>query len=156
MELRIQIVAIAASGLLLVIVLELVRRRSLLERYALLWLLSGLVLLGLAIWKAVLENLATAIGIFYPPSALFVIAFGFILLLLLHFTTAVSRLSDQSKLLAQRVALLEARLVESQKQQAAAVQGAGRGEPPRAAPVTGAEVEAGDGEEPILERTVRR
>jgi hypothetical protein len=109
MELRIQIVAVVVAGLLLFGILELVRRRRLLERYALLWLFSAAVLLALAAWKGLLQTLAHAIGIFYPPSALFVIAFGFILILLLHFSVAVSRLADQSKVLAQRLALLEAR-----------------------------------------------
>jgi hypothetical protein len=108
MELRVQLVAIAATGILLVVVLELVRRRRLLERYALLWLFSALVLLGLGVWTGLLESVAGAIGIKYAPSALFVIAFGFILVLLLHFSVAVSRLSDQNKVLAQRVAMLEA------------------------------------------------
>ena len=109
MSVRIQIVAIVATVLLLLGVLELVRRRRLLERYALLWLLSALVLMALALWRGLLEEVAALVGIAYPPSALFVIAFGFILLLLLHFSIAVSRLSDQSKVLAQRVALLEER-----------------------------------------------
>src|SRR3954452_5738508 len=109
MALRIQIVAVLAAGLLLVGVLELVRRRRLLERYAILWLLSATVLLALAAWKGLLEKVASAIGIFYPPSALFVIAFAFILVLLLHFSVAVSRLAEQSKVLAQHLALLEAR-----------------------------------------------
>ena len=55
------------------------------------------------------ETIANTIGIIYPPNALFVIAFGFVLVLLLHFSIAVSRLADQSKVLAQRVALLEER-----------------------------------------------
>jgi hypothetical protein len=109
MEFRIQLVAIVASALLLLVILELVRQRRLLERYALLWLFSALVLLCLAVWKDVLETLAEAIGIFYPPNALFLIAFGFVLVLLLHFSLAVSRLSDQTKLLAQRLSLLEER-----------------------------------------------
>ena len=109
MEVRIQIVAVIATVLLLLGVLDLVRRRRLLERYALLWLFSALVLLCLSIWQGLLETLASVIGIAYPPSALFVIAFGFILLLLLHFSLAVSRLADQSKVLAQRLALLEER-----------------------------------------------
>ena len=109
MELRIQIVAVVASTGLLVLILELVRQRRLLERYALLWLLSALVLLGLALWKDVLETVATAIGVFYPPNALFLIAFGFVMVLLLHFSLAVSRLADQTKILAQRLALLEER-----------------------------------------------
>jgi hypothetical protein len=110
MESRVQLVALVGTGLLLLLVLELVRRRRLLERYALLWLFSGTVLLALAAWVGLLEDIAVAVGIQYAPSALFVIAFGFILLLLLHFSIAVSRLNDQSKVLAQRLALLEERL----------------------------------------------
>ena len=109
METRIQILAVVASGLLFLVVLELVRRRRLLERYALLWLLSAWVLLALAIWQGLLSDLAKAIGVIYPPNALFLIAFGFVLLLLLHFSLAVSRLTDQTKVLAQRLALLEER-----------------------------------------------
>jgi hypothetical protein len=110
METRIQLLAIVASGILLLIVLELVRRRRLLERYALLWLLSGVVLLILSTFRGLLEDAARVIGVEYPPSALFFIAFAFVLLLLLHFSVAVSRLADQSKVLAQRLALLEKRV----------------------------------------------
>jgi hypothetical protein len=109
METRIQILAVAASGLLFLVVLELVRRRRLLERYALLWLLSAWVLLALAVWQGLLSDLARVIGIIYPPNALFLIAFGFVLVLLLHFSLAVSRLTDQTKVLAQRLAILEER-----------------------------------------------
>jgi hypothetical protein len=61
------------------------------------------------VWKGLLTDLAHAVGIFYAPSALFVIAFGFVLVLLLHFSLAVSRMADQTKVLAQRLALLEQR-----------------------------------------------
>jgi hypothetical protein len=118
MDVRIQIVAILAAGGLLFVLLELVRRRSLLERYALLWLFSALVLLGLAVWRDLLEQVASALGVAYPPNALFLIAFGFVLVLLLHFSLAVSRLSDQSKVLAQRLALLEERLGRERRRQA--------------------------------------
>jgi hypothetical protein len=110
MDSRIQIVAIVAAGLLFVALLELVRQRRLLERYAILWLFSALVLLGLSVWRELLEKLASAIGVAYPPNALFLVAFGFVLVLLLHFSLAVSRLSDQSKVLAQRLALLEEKI----------------------------------------------
>ena len=110
MELRLQIVSIGATLALFVLVFELVRRRRLMERYALLWLFSTVVLLGLAVWKDLLEQVASAIGIFYAPSALFVVAFGFILAILLHFSLVISRLADQTKVLAQRVGLLQQRL----------------------------------------------
>jgi hypothetical protein len=107
MDLQLRLVAVAASLGLLVVVLELVRRRRLLERYALLWLASATLLVLLAAWGSLLDVASQAIGISYPPSGLFVIAFGFTIVLLLHFSVAVSRLADQSKVLAQRLAMLE-------------------------------------------------
>jgi hypothetical protein len=112
MQTRMQVVAILAALALLVIVLELVRRRRLMERYALLWLFSATVILALAIWQGALNQLAELMGIFSAPNALFFVAVGFILLLLLHFSAAMSRLSDQSKVLAQRHAILEQRVRE--------------------------------------------
>lgn len=110
MQARIQLVAIIGAAALLLTVLEMVRRRRLTERYALLWLLSGVVLLVLAVWSGALAKISHAMGVIYPPNALFFVGIGFILLLLLHFSSAVSRLSDQSDMLAQRQALLEERL----------------------------------------------
>jgi hypothetical protein len=128
MEVRVQIVAIVVSGALLLGVLELVRRRRFLERYALLWLFSALALLVLASWKGLLGMISSAIGVAYAPSALFVIAFGFILVLLLHFSLVVSRLADQNKVLAQRLALLEERQKEQQEQVSSAAVAASRHE----------------------------
>ena len=110
MAARIQLVAILGAGALLMVVLEMVRRRRLMERYALLWLLSAVVLLALASWSGALAKLSHLIGVIYPPNALFFIAFAFVLILLLHFSAAVSRLSDQTKVLAQRLALLDERV----------------------------------------------
>jgi hypothetical protein len=112
MALKLQLLAILASGVLLAIVFELLRRRRLIERYALIWLGSSVVLLGLAIWKGLLDKLAGWMGIAYPPNALFMIAFGFVLLLLLHFSLAISRLSNETKVLAQVVARLDRELRE--------------------------------------------
>jgi hypothetical protein len=110
MEIRIQLVAILGTAGLFAIVFELVRRRRLMERYALLWLFSAGVLLALALWRQLLEKVADAVGIFYPPSALFAIAFGFVLVLLLHFSLAVSRLTEQNKVLAQQLGRVQQRL----------------------------------------------
>jgi hypothetical protein len=100
------IVAVLVCGL----IFELVRRRRLMERYAILWLVAGVTLLVLALWKGLLTTLSHAVGIYYPPAALFAIGFLFVLVLLVHFSITVSRLSDQNKVLAQRLALLQQRL----------------------------------------------
>ncbi len=109
MDVRLRIVALVAIAILFLVVLDLVRRRRLLERYALLWLGSALALMALAAWGGLLEEVSSAIGVATPSNALFVAAFGFVLVLLLHFSIAVSRLTDQSKILAQRLAILEER-----------------------------------------------
>jgi hypothetical protein len=119
MDPRLQIVAIAGAVGLLLVVLDMVRRRALMERYALLWLLSSVVILGLAIWEDALNTLARQVGIVSAPNALFFVAVGFILLLLLHFSAAVSRLTDQSKVLAQHQAMLELQVRDMQRAQAA-------------------------------------
>jgi hypothetical protein len=110
MDTRIQIVAVAVTGGLFFLVFELVRRRRLMERYALLWLFATAVLLGLAIWRGLLEKISGAVGIAYAPSALFAVAFGFVLALLLHFSLVISRLADQNKVLAQKLGLLQERV----------------------------------------------
>jgi hypothetical protein len=120
MDNRIQIVAIVITASLLLLVFELVRRRRLMERYALLWLVSAVVLLNLAIWRNLLEDLASTLGIAYPPNAIFVVAFGFVLALLLHFSLAISRLSDETKVLAQEVARVDQELRSGLAQEAAA------------------------------------
>jgi hypothetical protein len=128
MDTRIQILAIIGAGALLLVVLELVRQRRLLERYALLWLVSAVFLLVLASWRGGLSSLANLVGIAYPPNALFFFAFAAILILLLHFSVAVSRLADQSKLLAQRVAMLDERLRRQERGPLAAADDGGEGE----------------------------
>lgn len=103
---RVQVFAIAGSALLFFFVLELVRRRHLAEPYAILWLLASGVLLVLSVWDSLLDKLADLVGIQTPANALFVIGFGFILVLLLSFSSVVSRLSRENKLLAQELARL--------------------------------------------------
>jgi hypothetical protein len=115
MDARLQIVAIVGAVGLLLVVLDMVRRRALMERYALLWLLSSVVIFGLAVWENALTTLARQIGIVSAPNALFFVAVGFILLLLLHFSAAVSRLTDQSKVLAQHQAMLEQQVRDLQR-----------------------------------------
>ncbi len=105
--LRVSIVAAIAALALLVVIFELIRSRRLQERYALLWLLTGLVIFVLAAWRGLLGWLADLVGIAYPPSALFVLASFFVLVVLLHYSTVISKLSEQNTILAQRLAILE-------------------------------------------------
>jgi hypothetical protein len=117
---RVQIVAIVVTILLFGLVLELVRRRRLVERYALLWMSAAFALLVLAIWRDLLEIGSDFLGIAVPANALFLVAFAVIFVLLLHFSVATSRLGDETKILAQEVA----RLDEQQRRMRAGPNGA--------------------------------
>ena len=111
---RVSIIGAAASLLLLLVVLELVRGRRLKERYALLWLATGIVLLVLSAWRDGLNAIAGWLGVTsYPPAVLFAVATLFILLVLLHYSTVISKLTDENVDLAQRIALLEERVGRS-------------------------------------------
>jgi hypothetical protein len=110
--LRISVAATIASILLILVVLELIRSRRLRERYALLWLATGVVLLVLSAWREALDTIAGWVGVTgYPPAVLFAVGILFILLVLLHYSTVISKLADQNVILAQRLALLENQLV---------------------------------------------
>jgi cell division protein FtsW (lipid II flippase) len=111
--LKVSIAAAVASLLLLLVVFELIRSRRLRERYALLWVVTGLALLVLSLWRGGLNTIASWVGIeTYPPAVLFAVAVLFILAVLLHYSTVISKLTDQHVVLAQRLALLELELSE--------------------------------------------
>ncbi len=106
-ETKAQIIALATTLAIFLLILELVRRRRLVERYALLWLSTAGVLLVLSIWTDGLEVIADAMGIAEPANAIFILAFGVVFLLLLNFSVATSRLSEETKILAQESARLD-------------------------------------------------
>jgi hypothetical protein len=110
---RISIAATVAAVVLLLVVFELIRSRRLRERYALLWLVTGLVLVALSAWRSGLNTIAGWVGVRgYPPAVLFAVGLLFVIVVLLHYSTVISRLSDQNTTLAQRLALLESRIAE--------------------------------------------
>ncbi len=77
------------------------------------------ILFVLSIWTDGLDVLADAMGIEEPANAIFILAFGTIFLLLLNFSVATSRLSEETKILAQETARLEQELREARGSDAA-------------------------------------
>ena len=109
----VSVVGAIASFALVIVVLELIRRGRLQERYALLWLATGAVLLVLSVWRGGLNTIARWLGVTgYPPAVLFAVGLLFVVLVLLHYSTVISKLADQNTILAQRLAILEAKLRE--------------------------------------------
>lgn len=105
-----QTFAVIASVLTLGIIGELVRRRRLREEYAWLWLLTGVLMVLLASWYGLIEGITHLIGAVTPTTTLFVFGLLFLLVVSVHFSVVISRLSQQVRRLVQELALLEAEL----------------------------------------------
>jgi hypothetical protein len=100
------------SVALLVYILEMVRRGRLREEYSILWLAGSLVILILSVKRDWLVWLSLAAGIAYPPTFLFLVGILFIILILVHFSIAISKLHQMNKRMAQELALLKEDLKE--------------------------------------------
>ena len=111
----VQIIAIIVSGLIFFAVIELIRRDHLKERYSLIWLAASIVLIIFSSWRGLLHFISLKLGIYYPPSLLFLLAIAFLLVLLLHFSTVISSQSDQNKRLAQEIGILRSRIDRMEK-----------------------------------------
>ncbi len=94
-------------------IIWLIRRRRLQERYAIIWICAAAGVLVFGIWTDALDVLANVTGIAYPPSALFLVVAIFLVLMLLHNSVTLSRLSSQNEALAQRIAMLDEALRRS-------------------------------------------
>jgi hypothetical protein len=110
MELRARLFAIALGIAVLLFVVNLVRTRKLKEEFALLWLLTAVVLVLAPLLIDYLDMMAHALGIEYPPAFIFVLAIICVLLVLFQFSMRISHFSEQIKVLTQELALLRARL----------------------------------------------
>jgi len=109
---RVTVVSIGASAALLLYILEMVRRRKLREEYSILWLFGSAVILVLSVKQDWLVGIAHAVGIVYPPSFLFLVGILFILLILIHFSIAISKLHQMNKKMAQEIALMKEKAMD--------------------------------------------
>lgn len=100
-----------------VLILELVRQRALREEYSLLWLGTASIMILVSVWRDLLHGLASFMGIAYPPNLLFLMASIFMALMLLYFSTVITRLTGENKEIAQEVALLRHEIENLRTQQ---------------------------------------
>jgi hypothetical protein len=110
MQVRVQIVSIMLGVVLLGVIFQLIRKNRLQEKYALLWITSAAIVLVLSVWRGLLETFASWVGIFYAPSALFLVALFCGMVIALHFSIVISDLAKQNKTLVQEIALLKEEL----------------------------------------------
>jgi hypothetical protein len=109
---RVQIIALAGSTILLLLILELVRRRRLAEEYSALWIVSALVLIGISLRRDTLDFAARWLGVYYPPAVLVLMLVGVISVASLSFSVILSRQKRQINWLIEENAIMAAELRE--------------------------------------------
>lgn len=105
--LTIQIISILGALLFLLFIFRLIVKGKLREEYSILWIGCTIVLIVFSVWRRGLEQVSLALGVFYPPSLVFLAAIFAILVFLVHLSVVVSKLQNQIKTLTQEMALLK-------------------------------------------------
>jgi hypothetical protein len=103
---RLTIVTGLTSLAVLAFIIELLRRRQLQEKYAILWLAVSIVMVPLAFFPSAVNSVATAIGFASGVSLVLFLGIVFLLLVCMHLSWEVSRLEEETRTLAEDVALL--------------------------------------------------
>jgi len=116
-SIQLQIAMLIAIGLYFIIVFQLLNRKSLNLKYTLLWLLSGIIMLVLAVFPQILGWLAALVGIYDPTNALFAFMFFCVIIILMSLTAIVSKLNEKSKQVIQALALMEKRVRDLEEEE---------------------------------------
>ena len=112
---KIQWLGIIFSLIILLSVIFLVRERLIKEKYSLVWLLIGLFVFVMSVFRGLLEGFSALIGVDYAPSAFFALLIAFAYLLLLNLSVSISGLKAQNKAITQELGLLRLRVEELEK-----------------------------------------
>jgi hypothetical protein len=107
---RIQYLSIIGSVAVLAFIFELTRKKKIGVQYAILWFFLGAAFLGLSIWRHGLDVISRAVGVVYPPAALFLLLILGAFAILVQFSVVISRLSAQSRKLAQELGVLKSEI----------------------------------------------
>lgn len=102
---EILVLAILFSISFIILIIFLIYKQKLKEQYSLLWLLLGISMIILSCNPSWLDTMAQWLNIIYAPALLFLVGIIFCLILILHLTIAISKLSDQIIRLTQEIAL---------------------------------------------------
>lgn len=119
------ILALGVTVPFLAFIVRLVRKRRLRAKYSFLWLLVGGAVFLLSVIPNLMEQIASLVGIIYPPAVLFLGAIMLLMFLGVHFSWELSRLEDRTRTLAEELALSNTRIAELER--VAAVRGATSG-----------------------------
>ncbi|GAB3941761.1 hypothetical protein GCM10028805_05440 [Spirosoma harenae] len=102
----IQIISIIGATLFMLTIFRLIIRGRLREEYSIIWILCTFVLILFSVWRHGLEQISAMLGVFYPPSLVFMAALFAILVFLVHLSVVISKLQNQIRDLTQEMAYM--------------------------------------------------
>jgi hypothetical protein len=106
--------------LLIVFIFELLRRRQLREKYAVLWLVVGLTILPFGFFPGIVDTVARHVGVASGASLMLFLAVIFLLLVCIHLSWEASQLEDETRTLAEEIALIRTELRDLKQGETAA------------------------------------
>ncbi|MDR2895946.1 MAG: DUF2304 domain-containing protein [Propionibacteriaceae bacterium] len=110
---RAMILFLVLAVIIVVAVVLLLRSRKIAEKYAVLWLVVGLVAIVLAAFPSLLTSLANLVGVYVPTNLLFALSILLLLGVCMHLSLSVSRLDDRVRRLAEEAAILRQQVDDS-------------------------------------------
>ncbi len=113
---KIQVISIIGTIIFLGAIFRLVTKGRLREEYSIVWGLATLVLVLLSVWRGGLIYLSTALGVYYPPSLLFLFLLFAVICFLVHLSVVNSKQHEQIKSLTQEIAFLKHQVESITKQ----------------------------------------
>jgi len=109
---RLTVLTAVTAVILLCVIVELLRRRQLREKYAVLWMAVGLLVVVFGFFPDLVNSLARAVGVVSGASLVLFLGVVFLLLVDIHLSWEASRLEEKTRILAEEVALIRAQLAE--------------------------------------------
>lgn len=113
MNIRTQILVAIVVIVAFVVLIDMIRKRKLELKYALLWFVLGIGVLIFGSFPQITVLLAEIAGISTPINMLFFVGFCFSLIIIFSLTVALSRLSNRVKRLTQEMALIKRELEQN-------------------------------------------
>lgn len=114
---RLEIITFLGSILLMVFIIESIRKQLIKEAYSLIWIFMGTIFVILATWQRGLDYISRMVGIAYPPAMLFIFMMVAVLLILIQYSIVISKQTERIKDLSQELALLSEKFKRLEEKQ---------------------------------------
>ncbi|GAB3797936.1 hypothetical protein GCM10028819_17960 [Spirosoma humi] len=107
LSVTIQLISLLGATLFMVMIFRLIVQGRLREEYSIVWIFCTVILIFFSIWRKGLEKISLLLGVYYPPSLIFLAAIFAIIVFLVHLSVVNSKLQNQIKDLSQEMAYLK-------------------------------------------------